>query len=504
MSDQSRSLPEQPNLRFLKVEAKRRLAAGEFTTLHDAQLAVAREHGMSSWAALKAAIEAAQPESHALTQVRWLVDRFRHADSPTWATPTDAELREHFDDHYLSMVPSDTMITALRGVAPSLREDIEVAQATPQRVRALIHDVRVEAMTETEPPHRLTSLRMYPVGERVTDTRTAEPANAHAGDVPERAIDVLADSFAELGLAGLVLAGADGPRSPAWAVARGWADLDQPRQLLTDHRFPAFGASKLITSTAVLRLVADGAVDLDGRANAYLRTLRLADDDVTVRELLSHTSGVLCNPQPVFADRVPGDIVAQLGAIVPSDGERGTFAAGNGAYAVLGQLVADVTGTAYPDAMARMVFAPLGMTASTYPTRWPDTGTDAVTVYVLGADGVFEPISQAQVHTLPAAGGLWTTAPDLVRFGQRWSSLLPDELSREAVRPHAAQRVPGADVGLGWVVNEAKHVAGHPATGPGISVSLIVRQDTGAVGVALTNRAVPIEAVNARLMRPIV
>ncbi len=37
----------------LKLEAKRRLSAGEFITLHEAQLAIAREHRMSSWAALK-------------------------------------------------------------------------------------------------------------------------------------------------------------------------------------------------------------------------------------------------------------------------------------------------------------------------------------------------------------------------------------------------------------------------------------------------------------------
>jgi hypothetical protein len=44
----SRDLPDRPSLRHLKLEAKRRLSAGEFTTLHDAQLAIAREHGMSS------------------------------------------------------------------------------------------------------------------------------------------------------------------------------------------------------------------------------------------------------------------------------------------------------------------------------------------------------------------------------------------------------------------------------------------------------------------------
>jgi hypothetical protein len=41
MSDESRSLPSRPNLRFLKREARRRLAAGEFDTLHNAQLASA-------------------------------------------------------------------------------------------------------------------------------------------------------------------------------------------------------------------------------------------------------------------------------------------------------------------------------------------------------------------------------------------------------------------------------------------------------------------------------
>ena len=39
-----RSLPERPDLRYLKLEAKRRLAAGQFPSLHDAQAAIAREH----------------------------------------------------------------------------------------------------------------------------------------------------------------------------------------------------------------------------------------------------------------------------------------------------------------------------------------------------------------------------------------------------------------------------------------------------------------------------
>jgi hypothetical protein len=85
LSDQSgaaapdgfRDLPDRPSLRYLRLEAKRRLAAAEFTTLHDAQLAVAREHGMSSWAAFKEHVAAAEAErGHALAQVRWVFGRY--------------------------------------------------------------------------------------------------------------------------------------------------------------------------------------------------------------------------------------------------------------------------------------------------------------------------------------------------------------------------------------------------------------------------------------------
>ena len=101
MSDRPRDLPEQPSLRYLKIEAKRRLAAGEFTTLHDAQLAIAREHGRSSWAVLKQRIESlaasvpgARSDSHALDQVRWVIARFADSDQDGWTAPGGDELRE--------------------------------------------------------------------------------------------------------------------------------------------------------------------------------------------------------------------------------------------------------------------------------------------------------------------------------------------------------------------------------------------------------------------------
>jgi len=489
LSDQSRALPDRPSLRYLKLEAKRRLSAGEFATLDQAQLAIAREHGMSSWGALKQHIEGAA--SHALERVRWIISRFAAADSPEWTPPGEAELRRHFDDDYLSLLPPDKLMGMLGSVAGRLREGLAEVRAEPLSLRARLADLRVEAATEPDPPHRLRRLRMYPLERKVADPRVAAPPTRASGAVPAEAAAVAADSFAELGLAGLVVAGAtDGS---VWVTARGWANLDQDDVLLPGHRFPAYAITKLITATTVLRLVADGQVGLDDPANSHLRTIRLADDAVTVRELLSHTGGVE-DPAPMFDDRVTGPVVA-------CGGQRGTFAYGNGGYAVLGGLIADVTGSRFADAATRLVLEPLGMRGSSFPSSVP-TG-EVTTGHRLTDEGVFEH-EPTRLSTVPAVGGLWTTAADLVRFGLAWSTLLPGELAREALRPQAARDDLGGQVGLGWMLMLPKDVAGHPGAGPGFSASLIIRPGLGSGPyVVFTNRQVLVEPVNERLAFPL-
>jgi hypothetical protein len=102
MSDPLRLFPAQPSLRHLKLEAKRRLATGEFATLHDAQLAIAREHGLPSWTVLKQVVDRPPVAPHPpLDQVRWLITRFAGAEDPGWVAPAEDELREHFAASFL-------------------------------------------------------------------------------------------------------------------------------------------------------------------------------------------------------------------------------------------------------------------------------------------------------------------------------------------------------------------------------------------------------------------
>jgi CubicO group peptidase (beta-lactamase class C family) len=266
-------------------------------------------------------------------------------------------------------------------------------------------------------------------------------------------------------------------------------------------RWPAYGVTRLITAAAVLRLAAEGRVRLDDPANDHLRTVRLADGAVTIRELLSYAGGV---DTPAlgsgYADTVPA-LASLFGPVLPCSGNRGTASRGrHGDYAALGQLIADVTGSDYAVAVARLVLGPLGMASSTFPASWPHDDPDAVTGYELEPDGTFLP-DLDDVAVIPAAAGLWTTAADLIKFCTGWSSLLPDDLAGEALRPQAAEADGPGQAGLGWRLNTSRGFAFEVGNGPGGSSSLIVKAGDGRAYVALTNRKAPqVAALNVRVL----
>lgn len=499
-ADSSATFPERPNLRYLKLQAKRRLAAGEFTTLHDAQLAIAREHGLSSWTALKQFVESqtqaeTAADGPALHQLRWLFARFDQADTEGWREPDPEELAEHLESPTLNNLTPQRLTAQLRPLAARLRQNLEVLENTPTHALARFGGFQVQAAVRREEPHRLVALRIFRAGP-ATDPRAADPTTTVTGPAPDTAVDLAERSFEELGLVGLALAGRQ-PDSPVWTLTRGWAGLDEPELLQPSHRFPVGGLTTLITSTAVLRLVADGRVDLDGPANERLRTLRLADDAVTVRELLSHTAG-LASVEPGFADVTP-TLTELTGEVIPVDRPRGQFHRSNLGYAVLGQLLADVTSLSYVDSITRLVFAPLGMTASFFPTSWPAGEPETITGYNVDDNGAFTPAPR-EVSTILAESGLWSSLADLTAFATGWSTLLPDDLATAALSPQA-MRTGGGSVGLGWPINSAGKIAGHASVTPNSSVSLVVRLADRRTHLALTNRRVPIEPVNGRILR---
>lgn len=120
----------------------------------------------------------------------------------------------------------------------------------------------------TRSPVRRTgwpALRMTRVGSLATDARVAAPPVSGSGAVPAAAAKTAATAFGALGLAGLVLAGG-APGGVSSAIAQGWTDLERAEPLRPGHRFPAYGITRLVTATAVLRLIVGERVGIDDPA----------------------------------------------------------------------------------------------------------------------------------------------------------------------------------------------------------------------------------------------
>lgn len=219
-----------------------------------------------------------------------------------------------------------------------------------------------------------------------------------------------------------------------------------------DTLFMAGSISKPVTALGALRLVDAGKLSLDSDVNATLRTWRVPENEftrrekVTVRRLLSHTSGIVETNFSGYAPDVPLPTVEQiLDGAKPANSRPvqviavpgGEWRYSGSGYVVLQQLMMDVTNEAFSDYMRRAVFEPLGMRNSTIAQPLP---AELVARAATGHDDEGRPlVGRWRVYPESSAAGIWTTPSDLARFiigvqealrGDRSDPVLSTQLSR--------------------------------------------------------------------------
>jgi len=214
-----------------------------------------------------------------------------------------------------------------------------------------------------------------------------------------------------------------------WAGAWGMADVESGRAATTETLFQAASISKPVAATGALKLVDDGALELDGDINAKLSSWTLpvnehnAESPVTLRRLLTHTAGMTVSGFPGYERDGDTEIPDTVGVLdgagntaqIRVDTEPGTlWRYSGGGYTVMQQLVIEVAGEDYPDFLRRTVLEPLGMSRSTYEQPLPVSRWDAA-ASAYQSDGTKV---RGDWHVYPemAAAGLWTTPSDLARW----------------------------------------------------------------------------------------
>ncbi len=232
-----------------------------------------------------------------------------------------------------------------------------------------------------------------------------------------------------------------GPDRIVALEAFGLADIASGRPMRKDSVFWIASMTKPITAMGVLMLVEEGKLRLDDPVEKHLPAFKgqkLASPaglvaparPVTVRDLLTHTSG-LSSAMPTAAnqpvDTVPLAAMADLSGRTPLVSAPGAkWAYSNTGMNALGRLIEVVSGQPYAEFVQKRFLEPLDMNSTSF---WPDVTLQAslATPYrkdkvtgelVAAGNSRFTQPLQDRKRTAIPAGGLFSTANDLAQLYQ--------------------------------------------------------------------------------------
>ncbi|MET8680391.1 serine hydrolase domain-containing protein [Streptomyces sp. NPDC004647] len=275
-----------------------------------------------------------------------------------------------------------------------------------------------------------------------------------------------------------------------WAGARGSVDGREP-DAATQYRIGSI--TKTFTAVLVLRLRDEGLLALADPLDKHLPGTGAGE--VTVAQLLAHTSGLAAEAPGPWWERTPGTLRPELSDVLGEEPLRHPPGRlhhySNPGYTLLGSLVEELRGARWDEVLQHEVLEPLGMTRTSARPRAPHADGWAVHPW---AD-VTLPEPAEDLGLMAPAGQLWSTAEDL----GRWAGFLAegDErvLGPESVaemRTPAA--VPGSDswedgygLGIQLVRRDGRTLVGHTGSLPGFLAALWVSVEDGAAAVALAN-----------------
>ncbi len=244
--------------------------------------------------------------------------------------------------------------------------------------------------------------------------------------------------------------------------AFGKMNVAQGVEMRKDAIFYIASMTKPITSVAVMMLVEEGKLRLDDEVSKYLPAFkspqvisrlnltagtyetRPATHAITIRQLLTHTSGIgysWSDPGLAMIEKLTGRTSVVDLPLVHEPGERWTYGAGP---RVLGDVIEKLSGQSLDAFIRSRIFGPLGM----LDTGWSvpaEKHTRVVTLYQKKGGRIIESPNQAALAVQPRGdGGIFSTATDYCKFVQMilnlgrigTTRLLKAETVREMGRNH--------------------------------------------------------------------
>jgi D-alanyl-D-alanine carboxypeptidase len=346
--------------------------------------------------------------------------------------------------------------------------------------------------------HRVIAVLVLVIAAAVTATQTSATAQAQAQLSPELVarIDKLAtESLAASGVPSASVAVVrDG--QIVYLKAYGAARLDPKTSAAPEMRYSIGSISKQFTATSILLLQEQGKLSLDDKVAKFIPDLTRANE-VTIRQLLSHTSGYQDYwPQdyvmPMMLKPVTAQQIMDGWARKPLDFDPGSkWQYSNTNYVIAGVIIEKASGKPLLDFMQEKIFAPLNMKSVASMDVTKMTASDPVG-YLRYALGPLRPAPKEGKGWLFAAGELAMTAEDLAKWNIAMmdKKLLRPESYRELEKEVQLSNGLGTRYGLGVSVamEGGRRAVSHGGEVSGFTTESVVFPDERVSVVVLTNQ----------------
>ncbi|MFJ3623131.1 serine hydrolase domain-containing protein [Streptomyces iakyrus] len=258
----------------------------------------------------------------------------------------------------------------------------------------------------------------------------------------------------------------------SWFGQSGHADTSTGRKRSAGDHFRGASITKTFVATVLLQLEAEGRLNLDDTVERWLPGLLRGNghdgDQVTLRRLLNHTSGIPNYtddpdfihdaagpgfPEHRYDTHTPEELVAIALRRPPLPGPENEPAYSNTNYIVAGMVIEKVTGRGYAQEVTRRIIRPLKL----HGTSFPGTSPHLPKPHPVGYSRLHQDAPDAEIHDateqnmtwLGAAGDVISTGGDLNRFQRALvkGHLLPPQQLKEMFDEVPAG--PGIGYGLG-------------------------------------------------------
>lgn len=272
----------------------------------------------------------------------------------------------------------------------------------------------------------------------------------------------------------------------------GLASVEFNAPVTKETVFEIGSVSKQMTAAAIMLLVEEGKINPDEKISKYLPATPDAWKNVTVRHLLTHTSGIKSYTGLSgfeLTKRLSRDEFIRTLAAQPLEFETGSrYQYSNSGYNLLGFIIETVSGKSYWDFMRERIFKPLGMEKTAdrdpkyiIPNR--ATGYEWENGSLIGRD--------YDLTDVFSAGAIVSTVTDLAKWDAAWrgDTLLKKTSKTQAWTPVTLNDGKPYPYGFGWRFSEVRghRLIAHSGQTAGFGANISRYVDDDLTVIALTN-----------------